>query len=133
MKGEATGQSAVAVPACPSSVLRFRNIHMVAGRASTGLSMATAAKVLDRTRFESRARIADVFALGAVVIVGAALVFDMYTLGYTAAEAASKGGAAIIERDRAFVRMVMEGFLAAVALCWIAYRLVTAGARRPGG
>lgn len=94
--------------------------------------MATAAKVLDRSRFEARARLIDVFALGVVVVVGAALVFDMYSLGYTAAEAASEGGDAVFERDRAFVRMVMEAFLAAAALSWIAYRLLSAGARRGG-
>lgn len=95
--------------------------------------MATAAKVLDRSRFEARARIVDVFALGMIVIVGAALVFDMYSLGFTAAQAAEEGGSAVFDRDRAFVRMVMEAFLAAVAMCWIAYRLLALGARRAGG
>lgn len=95
--------------------------------------MATAAKVLDRTRFEARARIIDIIALGLVVVVGSALVFDMYSLGYTAAEAAARGGQAVIDRDRAFVRMVMEAFLAAVGLSWIAYRLFSGGAKRIGG
>ena len=94
--------------------------------------MATAAKVLDRTRFESRARVVDVFALGLVVVVGAALVFDMYSFGYTAAEMA-RGGADVVDRDKAFTRMLVESFLAAVGLCWIAYRLFAGGARRVGG
>lgn len=95
--------------------------------------MATAAKVLDRTRFEARARIIDLVALGVVVVVGAALVFDMYSLGYTAAYAASVGGEAVLDRDRAFVRMLMEAFLTAAGLFWIAYRLFTGGSRRVGG
>lgn len=93
--------------------------------------MATVAKVLDRTRFESRARVADVAALGVVIVVGAALVFDMYTFGYTAAQAVA-GGGNIVQRDQTFVRMLAESFVTAVALCWIAYRLVSGSARRAG-
>lgn len=95
-------------------------------------SMATVAKVLDRTRFEARARIADIVALGLVVVVGAALVFDMYTFGYTAAQLALVGGD-VVARDRAFVRMLVEAFIAAIAFCWIAYRMMTGSARRAGG
>lgn len=95
--------------------------------------MATAAKVLDRSRFEARARIADVFALGVIVVAGAALVFDMYAAGYSAAEAVMKGGESVVARDRAFVRMIIEAFVGAVAISWIAYRLFSAGLRRAGG
>lgn len=95
--------------------------------------MATAAKVLDETRFEAKARIGDVVALGLVVAVGAALVFDMYSLGYTAAKAASMVESDILARDRAFVRMLIEACLVVAGLGWIAYRLFSGSARRVGG
>lgn len=95
--------------------------------------MATAAKILDEHRFEARARIADVFALGLVIVLGAALVYDMYSFGYSAAAAASTGGSAVLQRDQAFVRMLAEAFLAAAGMSWIAYRLLSGSARRIGG
>ena len=94
--------------------------------------MATVTHVLDRGRFEARARIADILALGVVVVVGAALVFDMYTFGYTAAQLAS-GSGSVVSRDQRVVRMLAESFLAAAALCWVGYRLLSASARRSGG
>lgn len=94
--------------------------------------MATVAKVLDRTRFEARARIIDILALGLVVVIGAALVFDMYTFGYQAAQAVASGGAGIVARDQVFVRMLAESFISAAALCWIGYRLLSGSARRAG-
>lgn len=95
--------------------------------------MATVAKVLDRTRFEARARIGDILALGLVVVIGAALIFDMYSFGYGAANAAASGGAGLVQRDQTFfVRMLVEAFLAGIALCWIAYRLFSGSARRTG-
>lgn len=95
--------------------------------------MATVARVLDQTRFEARARIGDILALGLVTIIGAALIFDMYSFGYGAASAAASGGAGLIQRDQQFfVRMLVESFLAGISLCWIAYRLFSSSARRSG-
>lgn len=93
--------------------------------------MATATRILDKTRFEARARVGDIVALGVLLVVGAALVFDMYTFGYTARLAEESGN--VIARDRRFIRMLMEAFLAACSLGWIAFRLFTASARRVGG
>lgn len=93
--------------------------------------MADAAKILDRNRFESRARIFDFAALGGLVVIGAALVFDMYTFGYLARVAEESGG--IVARDQRFVRMLIESFLSACALGWIAFRLFSASVRRAGG
>jgi len=95
--------------------------------------MATAARILDEQRFETRARIADVFAFGLVIAVGAALVYDMYSFGYSAAQVAASGGSAVFARDRTFVRMLGEAFLAALGMAWIAYRLLSSSARRIGG
>lgn len=95
--------------------------------------MATAAKVLDETRFEARARIGDIVALGIVVVVGAVLLFEMYTLGYSAAEAAAKGGALVFERDRRFVMMLIEAAVVVAGFGWIVYRLFSGSARRVGG
>lgn len=95
--------------------------------------MATAAKVLDETRFEAKARIGDVVALGLVVAIGAALVFDMYTLGFHLSEVAAGGTAAVAARDRAFVRALIEACLVVGALGWIGYRLFSGSARRVGG
>lgn len=95
--------------------------------------MATAAKVLDETRFEARARIGDIVALGIVLVVGAVLLFEMYTLGYTAAEAAANGGALVFERDRRFVMMLIEAAVVVGGLGWIVYRLFSGSARRVGG
>jgi hypothetical protein len=92
--------------------------------------MAAVTKVLDRSRVEARARLVDVLALGLLVATGAALVFDMYTIGYQAAQAGGGGG--IVVRDASLVRLMIESFLAAVALCWIAFRLFAASARRAG-
>lgn len=95
--------------------------------------MATVAKVLDQTRFEAKARVGDFLALGLVVVIGAALVFDMYSFGYGAASAAASGGASVVQRDQTFfVRILVESFLAGVPLCWIAYRLFSGSARRAG-
>ena len=93
--------------------------------------MADHAKILDRNRFESRARIGDFAALGLLVVSASALVFDMYVFGYYASRPEDIGG--IVARDERFVRMLAEAFLAACALGWIAFRLFTASARRVGG
>lgn len=94
--------------------------------------MATAAKVLDRSRFEARARLGDVVALGLLVVVGFSMMTDMYALGHSAASAASDAGA-LADRDATFVRMIPQAGLGVAALSWIAYRLLSASARRVGG
>lgn len=94
--------------------------------------MATAARVLDDARFEARARIADILALGLVVVVGAVLLFEMYTMGYTAAAAAATG-AGVLERDRRFVMMTVEAAVVVAGMGWIVYRLLSGSARRAGG
>jgi hypothetical protein len=94
--------------------------------------MPAPAPVLDHSRFEAGARVADVLALGVLLVVGAALVFDMYTFGYSAAQLAA-GSGSVLARDQRFVRMLAECALAAAAFCWVAYRLVFAHARRHGG
>lgn len=91
----------------------------------------TAPHVLDRHRSEARARLVDVLAVGLLLVVAAALFFDMYNFGYSASELAH--GASVPGRDGQFVRMIIESFLAAVALCWIAFRLFSASVRRHGG
>lgn len=95
--------------------------------------MATAARVLDETRFEARARIGDIVALGVVIVIGAALLFEMYSLGYTAGEAMRDGGDVVLARDRGFVFMLIESALVVGALAWIVYRLFSGSARRVGG
>ena len=87
------------------------------------------ARVLDRTRAEQRARVADVAAMGLLVVGVFTLLFDMYSAGYTAATEA----AAVFARDARFVRMLIEMAITATAFCWIAFRLVTHSARSVGG
>jgi hypothetical protein len=94
--------------------------------------MATAAKVLDETRFEARARIGDIVALGLVLVVGGVLLFEMYTMGYTAAAAAADG-TGVLDRDRRFVMMIIEAAVVVAGMGWIVYRLFTGSARRVGG
>lgn len=95
--------------------------------------MATAAKVLDDTRFEARARIGDIIALGLILVIGGALLFEMYSLGYTAGEVARNGGSEVFARDRAFVFMLIEVALVMGGVGWIVYRLFSGSARRAGG
>ena len=95
--------------------------------------MAAPTKVLDETRFEARARIGDVISLGLMVVVGSALLFEMYTLGYTAAEASRVGGDLVFSRDRRFVFMLVEAALVMAGFGWIVYRLFSGSARRVGG
>lgn len=95
--------------------------------------MATAARVLDETRFEARARIGDILALGVVLVVGAAMLFEMYTLGYNAGEAVRNGGTLVLARDKSFVLMLIEAAVVVMGLSWIVYRLFTGAARRAGG
>ena len=95
--------------------------------------MATAARVLDDTRFETRARVGDILALGIVLVVGAALLFEMYTVGYTAGEVARAGGGQVFARDRTFVFMIVEAAIVMAGVSWIAYRLFSSSARRVGG
>lgn len=95
--------------------------------------MATATKVLDDTRFEARARIGDVVALGLVLVIGGALLFEMYTLGFTAGEAMRGGGELVLARDRSFVLMMIEAAVVIGAFSWIVYRLFSGTARRAGG
>lgn len=95
--------------------------------------MATAARVLDDTRFEARARIGDVVALGLILVVGATLLFEMYSIGYSAGEVFRNGGGEVFARDQAFVRMLVEVALVMGAFAWIVYRLFSGSARRVGG
>lgn len=95
--------------------------------------MAAPTKVLDETRFEARARIGDVIALGLMLVVGSALLFEMYTMGYTAAEAARAGGDLVFSRDRRFVFMLIEAALVVGSFGWVVYRLFSGSARRVGG
>lgn len=95
--------------------------------------MVAATKVLDETRFESRARIGDIVALGLLMVVGAVLLFEMYSIGYTAAEASRAGGNIIFERDRRLVFMIIEAVVVSGSLSWIVYRLFSGSARRAGG
>lgn len=95
--------------------------------------MATATRVLDDTRFEARARIGDIVALGIILVVGGALIFEMYSIGFTAGEAARSGGDQVFARDRTFVFMLIETAIIVAALAWIVYRLFSGSARRVGG
>ena len=95
--------------------------------------MATATRVLDDARFESRARIGDIVALGLILVVGGALMFEMYSIGYTAGEVARSGGAEVFARDRVFVYMLIEVAFLVGAFAWIVYRLFSGSARRVGG
>ena len=97
------------------------------------LAMATATRVLDDARFESRARIGDIVAIGLILVVGSALMFEMYSIGYTAGEVARSGGAEVFARDRVFVFMIIETAILISAFAWIVYRLFTNTARRVGG
>lgn len=90
--------------------------------------MATAAKVLDRNRFESRSRVVDVLALGLVLVVGYSLMADMYSIGFAAGSSPTD-----TSRDAQFFRAVAEAMIVVAALCWIAYRLFSGSARRAGG
>jgi hypothetical protein len=95
--------------------------------------MATAARVLDDTRFEARARIGDVIALGLILVVGGVLLFEMYSIGYTAGEVFRSGGEEVFARDQGFVRMLIEVAVVMAAFAWIVYRLFSGSARRVGG
>ncbi len=85
--------------------------------------MAHAAKILDHHRFEARARIVDVLALGLLLIAGFFLMVEMYRLGNTLAQAAAEGGQLVAQRDARFVVVGVEGSIVALALGWISYRL----------
>lgn len=95
--------------------------------------MAAPTKVLDESRFESRARIGDIVALGLMIVVGAALLFEMYSIGYSAAEAAANGGDIVFERDQRLVMMIIETAIVVGSFAWIVYRLFSGSARRVGG
>jgi hypothetical protein len=95
--------------------------------------MAAPTRVLDETRFEARARIWDIVALGIMLVVGGTLLFEMYSLGYTAAEVARTGGNEVFGRDRMFVFMIIEIAIFTSAFCWTAYRILSGSARRVGG
>lgn len=95
--------------------------------------MATTTRVLDDVRFESRARIGDIVALALTLVIGGALLFSMYSLGYSAGEVARTGGGQVFARDRTFVYMLIEVAALMGAFSWIVYRLFTANARRAGG
>lgn len=95
--------------------------------------MATAARVLDDTRFEARARIGDVIALGIILVIGAALLFQMYSVGHSAGEVARSGGNGVFSRDRTFVYMIIETAIVMGGFAWIVYRLFSGSARRVGG
>lgn len=91
--------------------------------------MANAAKILDQHRFEARARIADVVALGLLLVVGFFLMVEMYRLGHSLSAAAADGSL-VAGRDARFVIVGVEGAVVAGCLSWIAYRLFSA--RRVG-
>lgn len=93
--------------------------------------MATAVKVLDRHRVEARARLVDVAAVLVLAVVSFSLLILMYKLGYSAAQATG-GGQSVLDRDRLFVIAILEGALGTASLCWIGYRLLSAGGRRAG-
>lgn len=95
--------------------------------------MAPSARVLDETRFESRARIGDVVALGLILVIGGVLLFEMYSVGYSAGEVARNGGNEVFARDRTFVLMIIEVAIVIAGLAWIVYRLFSGSARRVGG
>lgn len=94
--------------------------------------MVSAAKILDQNRFEARARIGDVLALGLLLVVGGALLFNMYQLGSSAQFAAGDAGL-IYRRDRDFVNALIEMAIVVLSFAWIAYRLFSRSARRSGG
>lgn len=95
--------------------------------------MATATRVLDDARFEHRARIMDIVALGLILVVGGALLFEMYSMGYSAGEVARTGGGQVFARDRTFVFMLIETVVLMGGFGWIVYRLLSGSARRVGG
>lgn len=95
--------------------------------------MASATKVLDRNRFEARARIGDILCLGLLVVIGFSLLADMYRLGYSASRAVDGGLSVIFERDALFARLFVQVGIVGAALSWIAFRLLSASARRVGG
>ena len=92
--------------------------------------MATAAKILDRQRFESRARILDVIALGLVFLVGFFLMLDMYRLGFALSQAGTPAGQSIASRDARWVVVGIEGCLLVMSMLWVSYRLFSS--RRVG-
>lgn len=95
--------------------------------------MATAVKILDRHRFEARARILDVLAIGLLLVVGFSLMVVFYRLGYTAGEAVRTGGQAVLDRDALFAVAIAEGAVAVACVSWLAYRVFTSGSRQHGG
>lgn len=95
--------------------------------------MATATKVLDRARFEARARLIDLFALGLLIVTAFSLMVDMYYLGATSIRAAAEGGSLVFDRDARFVRMLLQAGLFTASFGWTAYRVLSANARRAGG
>lgn len=105
------------------------------------MATQTAAKVLDRNRFEARARVFDVVALALILMMGGAMLYEMYTIAYhrggqAATEIFSQGQpnvAGIVADDARWAIMLAEAFLAAVGFSWLAYRLFVHGARQAGG
>lgn len=95
--------------------------------------MATVTKVLDRARFEARARIIDLLALGLLIVMSFSLMVDMYYLGTTAISAAAGGGSLVYTRDARFVRMLLQAGLFTMSFAWVAFRVLSAGTRRTGG
>lgn len=82
--------------------------------------MATAAKILDQQRFEARARIVDVVALGLIFIVGFFLMVEMYRLGFTLSTTTAGD---VAGRDARWVVVGVEGALLTICLVWVSYRL----------
>jgi hypothetical protein len=95
--------------------------------------MATVTNVLDRARFESRARLVDLLALGLLAVLGASLMVDMYYLGATSVLAVVRGGELVYTRDARFVRMALQAAILMLAFGWASFRLLSLSARRVGG
>lgn len=85
--------------------------------------MATAVKVLDKHRFESRARVLDVLSIGVLLVAGFALMVTLYRLGFTAGEAYRSGGEIVLTRDALFAVAIVEGALGTLALAWLSFRV----------
>jgi hypothetical protein len=85
--------------------------------------MATAAKILDQQRFEARARVVDVLALGLVFIVGFFLMVEMYRLGFALSQAGTTGGQSVAARDARWVVVGVEGCILVASMLWVSYRL----------
>lgn len=94
--------------------------------------MATAAKVLDVSRFESRARIADILAIGVALVVGFSLMIEMYYLGYSSVQALGDPNM-VYERDAKFLRVIVQAGIFVASFGWIVYRVLSGSARRVGG